>query len=393
MYKRNKYKFGLAAMIVLFVVIGLLTTRNEAPKQPAYVSFSAAPDGTKAIKLLLQEKGHIVKEWKQPWIRLPAQGQSLLLIEPEGVGSKEMKELLQWVEDGNHLLLFQRNPIDKSPFATKELDKAAEKPSSDAKTLVKGSLQLTPSPTPLTQIHAPDSSEFYRGEVTSKYRIKPEKDVKVLWEDDQGVLAAQTKRGEGSITVFLTPDWLTNDKILTASHFEMVWSSLLSLQGDIWVDEYHHGYDTGSGLLAVYPGWLLIVYVQLLLALLFWLWWKGKRFGSIAVPREWVVRRGDETLLAVAHWYQRSGSHKAAILNQERYFRQMIQERWGIRTNASIEEILTFAERKWEHVRFKNLQSLLYRLEEMKQLEGYTTKQFVQDSHVFTEMVQAVEKE
>ena len=316
----------------------------------------------------------MLSEWNQPWIKLPNQvGHAMLVIEPNMLGEKEIKELLLWVKQGNELLLFQKNAINISTITVEKYN-----------SLDTGS----------NSIYLNASREIsFIGNVASVNRIKPDPTLTILLEDDQGIVAAQTKHGQGSIIVFVTPEWLRNDAILESSHFELVWNSLLTLPDKVWVDEYHHGIQTKPGWLAVYPNWLLIIYGQLLLVLWLWLWQRGKRFGAVTLPREWVVRRGDETLLAVAHWYQRTGSHKAALQTQERYLRQSMQERWGLRTTAQPAEVIAVAQQRLESSQAGNVEKILLRLEQINRNEAYSAKQFVLDSHLIAEIVQAIERE
>ena len=154
--------------------------------------------------------------------------------------------------------------------------------------------------------------------------------METLLYDDQGILAGRIQMGKGSMTLFLVPDWMTNAQIQKWSHFEAIWPYI---QGDwsvVWVDEYHHGLQEKPGLLAIYPGWLVASCIQLAAALLLLVWWQGKRFGPVYTLREWTVRRGDETLLAIARWYEQRGLARDALLHREAYLRQLIHDRWGV---------------------------------------------------------------
>ncbi|MFP3392814.1 DUF4350 domain-containing protein [Brevibacillus sp. SIMBA_040] len=369
------YRVGIVVAIVLFIIVGWFAIKPAATNYPPFLAVSAQPDGTKALMVLLEEKGKSVKEWRQPMRFLPnKKGQLLLSVAPSNLQPSELEEISSWVEQGNHLILFDKSTQEwgSLPFSTQDIEDESTKVRN-----IRGALL----------------GEGYFGLAKSLVRLSENGSMEALVYDDQGILAGRTQIGEGSMTLFLVPEWMTNAQIQKWSHFEAIWPYL---QGDwsvVWVDEYHHGLQQKPGLLAIYPGWLIAICLQLAAALLLYVWWQGKRFGPVYTLREWTVRRGDETLLAIARWYEQRGLARDALLHRETYLRQLIHDRWGLHQRADRSEILRIANTKWTERDANKLSHLLQRLEQTKAGERYTTKMLLADSQLLDEMSKRLEKE
>ncbi|MGG1661519.1 DUF4350 domain-containing protein [Brevibacillus sp. NRS-1366] len=375
MDKLRAYRAGIVIAILFLLVLGWFILRPSSMHYPPYLAASAQPDGIKAVLLLLEEKGKSVKEWRQPMRFLPGQeGQALLAVEPNHMTIDEQEEIRNWVERGNHLILFEKSPIEweELPFTTHFTE---EKNSKER------------------NMRGPLLGEGYSGRADSLVRLNEAQSMEALLYDDQGILAGRTSVGKGSITLFLVPEWMTNSQIERHSHFEAIWPYLLGDWPLIWVDEYHHGLQQKPGFFAIYPGWLIVICTQLAIVLLLWVWWRGKRFGPVYTLREWTVRRGDETLLAVSSWYEQRSLAQDAFLHREAYLRQLIHDRWGLHQRADRSELIRVAKTKWTDSEVSKLASLLERLEQAKSGERYTKKKLLVDSLLMDEMSKRLEKE
>lgn len=374
MDKLRTYRAGIVLAILFLLVLGWFALKPAATQYPPYAAASAQPDGIKAVLLLLGEKGKSVKEWRQPMRFLPPQeGQTLLAVEPNTLTPKEQEEIRQWVERGNHLLLFADRPEEWEglPFTTR----------------------FTEQESKLRNLRGPMLGEEQSGQAKSLVRLNEAQSMEALFYDDQGIVAGRTAVGKGRITLFLVPEWMTNSQIERHSHFEAIWPYLIENGSVVWVDEYHHGLQEKPGVFAIYPGWLLAICMQLAAALLMWVWWRGKRFGPVYTLREWTVRRGDETLLAVASWYEQRSLAQDALLHREAYLRQLIQERFGLHQRADRTEIIRVAKTKWTESEVGKLASVLERLEQAKSGERYTKKKLLADSLLLDEISKRLEKE
>ncbi|ATF14272.1 DUF4350 domain-containing protein [Brevibacillus sp. HB1.2] len=368
------YRVGIVVATLLLVIVGWLIVKPTTEPLPPYLASSAQPSGLKAVLVLLEEKGKQVKEWRQPMRFLPtATGQAMLVVEPEKLMPEEQIDILDWVSEGNDLILFQSRPEwEDLPFYTEYIREKENQERNIQGPLVQGR---------------------FMGKAETSFRFLEDEDMEPLLYDDQGILGGRTEVGDGSVTFFLVPEWLTNQKIDRLSHFEAIWPYV---QGDwsvLWVDEYHHGLQEKPGFLAIYPGWLIAACIQLGILLLLYVWWRGKRFGPVYTLREWTVRRGDETLLAVSSWYERRGLAQDALRHREAYMRQLLYDRWGVHQRADRVEIMRYAKTRWTNQEVEKFAHLLERLEQAKNEGRYSPKSLLADSLLLDEITKRLEKE
>lgn len=362
MRRLNKLHVGLAVSILLFLIAGYVILKPNAEDEPPFLSFSADIDGVKAWRELLEGRTGRVKEWRLGWSELPGTAkQALVAVQPGAISKEDIDDVLNWVKQGNDLIVLDQQPFEWSSYfpiapaneTTNKADSTAEK-------------KANPTEPPLGEDQAEtiirqgdEGPAPWTGVVQTAFRLKPVKEQKVLLSDGQGVLASRTAVGSGHITMVLTPEWITNERILKHSHFELLWPLFAEPWSTVWIDETHHGYGTTRGLPAVYPAWLKLAAMQLGLALLAWLWLRGKRFGPVYTPRAWTVRRGDETLLAVAGWYERLGCRDEALAHQQLHLRQLLLERWGLSPSASAQQAAEAARSRWPEPQAARLARLL----------------------------------
>jgi Domain of unknown function (DUF4350) len=371
----RSYRVTLVIAILLLVGIAVMLVKPAPPTYPPYVAKSAQADGSKAIVMLMEEKGKRVKEWRQPMKLLPDHGgQVLVSLEPRGMTEGEREELLDWVALGNDWILLEGEPADweDASFQFLEVEEYEEKERQLSGLEVHGTM---------------------KGSARTPVRFIENPDVEALLTDDEGILAGRTQIGDGSVSLFLVPEWMTNKGIAQHDHFEAIWPNLQENWSVIWVDEYHHGYREQPGMLTLYPGWLIAGFAQLGLLLLLWIWWCGKRFGPIYTLREWTVRRGDETLIAVSSWYERRRLALDALRHREAYMRQLMYERWGVHYHAEQHEIISVARNKWNESEVEDLIQGLQRLEVAKAEKSYTPRQLLADSLLLDKILKHLEKE
>ncbi|MFB6365983.1 DUF4350 domain-containing protein [Paenibacillus elgii] len=377
MLKRNKLQIALAVIIVAFLLFGYVLVKPDLPDLPPYLSTSADRDGTKAVFTLLKEQGAPVKAWKQPWRSLPSGGRhKLIVIQPNTLATKEWEEIRTWVSGGNELVLFHDAPAELDGFSLTNTGKA-------------GSAAVA-----ITDLTG-QSGTGLSGKVASAYRLKEAPDMKPLLKDERGIIAGRASVGQGSMTLLLVPEWMRNDGILEHSHFELIRPYLQTSPEivGLWFDEYHHGLYEKPGLLAVYPGWLLAVLLQLTLGALLWLWMKGVRFGPAYTPRAWTVRRGDETLLAAAGWYERRGLAREALAHQARYVRGLMRERWGVRLDATVTQALAAAKPHLSKQELEQLAAVMRSWQTAEEAASYSPKQFEKDSRMADGLIRRLERE
>ncbi|WP_409343160.1 DUF4350 domain-containing protein [Paenibacillus sp. MBLB4367] len=386
MSKRTNAYIGLAVSVALFIGFGYFIYKPEAPNMAPYLSFSADLDGTKAFAELLREKEQTVKTWELPMKRLPSGGgEALLIIQPSQLADEELKALGSWMAQGNDVVLFTSLPpawAGFQPNTGKTSDEAggmaegrtqgAGKTGGEEGGTVAAANGSVPVPSPsadrkayaelrqLRKTGTAAGAEPLEAVVHSARRLEKASGVETLLEDELGAVGARQTIGDGSLTIVLAPNWLLNSEVLEHKQFELVWPLFERRWDTLWIDEYHHGIQTKPGLLAAYPEWLLAAGAQLALALALWLWMRAKRIGPVHAPRAWTVRRGDETLLAVAGWYERRKLRSEALAHSAERLRQLLWQRWGVAPGAAPQEAASAARIHWDADRASRLERLLH---------------------------------
>src|SRR5699024_11682141 len=113
---------------------------------------------------------------------------------------------MQYVENGNHLIIGKKNPDGLFNFETEYIPET----------------MLTEEET--TEINM--SSQSYQVFLETSFRLKKQENDRILLEDEYGIIALERSLGEGKITMFLEPDWLTNEQITEHEHLAILFDFL-----------------------------------------------------------------------------------------------------------------------------------------------------------------------
>jgi len=302
----------LGGALLIFIVLSYLLSSNQPKDYPGYVSESPAPSGTKAFYTYMENNSDSIERWENAPDFLPdkKENQLLLMIEPFYVpDSMQMNEYISYMEAGNTILLFKNNP--EGMFHLK------------ANPVLAGEEAITVSN---------NLNEEFKAFVPSDTRLLEEDDDDVLLEDDMGVIALKRSFGDGELIVVNSPDWLANEYITDNNHIDLVFSLMESdnTYSRILVDEFIHGSGEATTAVNLYPKWLLVLTLQLILLAILLLWHQGKRFGPLRQPREAAVRFSNERTSALAAWYQRGRLYQDSLEIQADYLKLLMQEKWGI---------------------------------------------------------------
>lgn len=322
--------FWLTVFLCLFISISLWVITPSKPKDYLdYVSDSPSPTGVKAFYTYLERENDTVGRWRQAPNQLPKENQSqlLLMIEPSFIpDEKIMEEYEDFMEAGNTILLLKTNPDEM--FDIQANDSAFANDSRDVEDT---------------------DGDTYKAVKSSSVRIEPGNDDDVLLTDSSGAIAVERDYQNGKLVTAVIPDWVTNDQITEEDHIDLLVSMIDDDIPDwdaIYMDEYIHEAGNATPLTRIYPSWLLMAGFQFILLLILWMWYKGKRFGSIAVPREGIVRFSDERTKALAAWYTRANLYYDSFRIQADYCRHLLQERWGVPYYKNWVDIAPQLERK-----------------------------------------------
>ncbi|WP_164668684.1 DUF4350 domain-containing protein [Virgibacillus doumboii] len=318
-------------VVVLLLFIGIsYTVAPDAPEEfPDFVSDSPSPTGVKAFYTYMDNQTGTVNRWDHSPELLTGEddNQLLIMVEPSFTpNTKEMEEYISFMESGNTILLLKTNP--DGMFGIETVPAQSE------------------SGTVTNQ-----NGNDHKADLNSTFRIDSNKDSNIVLRDDAGVIAAERDLGIGKLITAVSPEWITNGKILEQDHLELIFY-LIQTGNERWeaiyFDEYLHESEHAPAITTLYPGWMLVLGFQVILLTIVWLMHQGKRFGPVIEPREETVRFSYERIRALAAWYQRGNRYIDSLRIQADYLKLRLQERWGIPYYKDWSDIKEHIERKMD---------------------------------------------
>ncbi|HEY2420932.1 MAG TPA: DUF4350 domain-containing protein [Neobacillus sp.] len=370
----NKQTWIWLTILLLFFVLVNYSVFSQKPKNyPNYVSDSPSPTGVKAFYTYLNKEMES-KRWVAPPEMLAKGKENLLLVmvEPSFIpDQKEMNAYIHFMEAGNTVLLFQNNPKGMFDLKTEQIDVAA---------------------TNAVKVHDQQHTT-YKAEINSSFRLVKKKADEILFYDDAGTISLKRPIGKGQLIVTISPEWLTNDKLLNKDHLPLILTLFAEGKAkNAMFDEYVHGQQNASTTMNIYPKWFLLLLLQAIIITGLWLWYKGKRFGPIFVPREASVRFSDEGIRALTAWYIRGRRYHDSIFIQSDYVKHFLQERWGIPYNKEWKELSSLLERKLVHMPKSELGPFLNGLANVLEKEKLNKQEFLLWSRKLDRLREEVEQ-
>lgn len=351
--------FWLVVLLIFFIIISIFGYSQKPKVYPNYVSDSPAPRGVKAFYTYLNKEMK-VKSWTYSPKMLPTgpEKKLLIMVEPSFIpNQEEMGAYNRFMEDGNTILLLMGNPKGMFDLKVKPLGMG---PTFEANKVYD------------------QNKKWYIAGVNSSIRLLPEMNEKQLLYDSGGTIALEQTVGQGQLIVGITPEWMTNDQILSNQSLSLLLYLLNeSKTQTVFFDEYIHTGKSTAALLNVYPKWFLLILLQVILITILWLWYKGKRFGPIFVPREETVRFSDEGIKALTAWYLKGRRYHDSFLIQADYVRLLLQERWRIPYNKKWQDLSPFLERKWLGVHKSDIRPFLNGMTKMVEKEKMNKQEFL----------------
>ncbi|WP_042144139.1 DUF4350 domain-containing protein [Paucisalibacillus sp. EB02] len=352
----KKTWIGLLVLLIIFVTVSIVLSSNKPKEYPPFLSASPSPSGIKGFYTYLEEEVNSARRWNHaPSLLKEEENQLLLMVEPALITNQAvMKDYLEFVEAGNTILIFKRNLEGMFDIST-------DYGMIDSETVILEN----------------DAGTEFHASMFSQVRILPEANDQVLLQDDLGVIAIKRQIGSGHLIAVNSPDWLTNQHILEENNLDIVlglleeesWTSIL-------IDEFTHQ-SKGKGISDVYPMWLLVAGLQLILFTLLWLLYKGKRFGPTRIPREDYVRFSDERITALASWYQKGKAYRESLNNQAEYLRLVLGEKWGISYQKEWKDLKELLTPKINVMNDEELSIFLYDIESVLQKQQITKQEYL----------------
>lgn len=314
---------GLLVMLVAVAIIAAIQ-QAEQPLAPILASFSAQPNGAKALRLWLDELGLENSNEAVSVFEVPDGVRLLLILEPTmPILATEWDAIDAWVADGGTVLVAGDTFGMRVVFDHYDVEMLYDTPEAtafDAQTpLLSGSLLV-------------DSAEIRPGAYFSTERD----DIVVHMAVEQRPLTLSFPVEEGRVILSATPFPFTNAGLQRSGNAGFVLNLVEAAREDglIWFDEWHHGVRAQlPGSIGV-DNWLrqvptgqafllaaAIIFVALVMG--------GRRFG-----RTWTLQATRRTPLeyitAVANLNRRAGNRQAVLDNYRYRLKRSLGRRYRL---------------------------------------------------------------
>lgn len=345
----------VAILITIILLIIILTSPQSARERLPFSSLSPKLIGSKALALLLEERGYLVQEWEKTYDQLPSITKSTLFtIEPNTPppSSDELNQIIQWVEKGNQWIL----------FATPET-RWNEALGFQIESCYSGRyVQVARDP----NLNNPWLNEI-RALDWGQDCVKPTIQDKSLLRRISGKsMVVVRQQGEGRIVYIPYSQLLVNERIAQVDNialplglledytqhilFDETVHPLLpridqSNTSDEEVPEFDRDFSLSSFFSMIQLNGILVI-LQLFVAVVFWVWWKGKRFAPARRESHLKMRAGDEHVIAMGRWLKRHSSRKELLNYVFQKLRRDIQSTLSLPQTIKEEQLLESIEKK-----------------------------------------------
>jgi uncharacterized protein DUF4350 len=366
---RQRLTIILTVLVILAILVVLNTityVQKEKPEDseiaPIRSTYHAGPTGTRALYDFLSESGYKVMRWREPPDHLAGDagrrvgtfvliGSTQIPVAPEHV-----KPILEWVDNGGHLVLIDRQPasallpktgdwlINMKGFAfpLSDVDPADPK-------------DMTVSVTAIQPVQATALTKDVQSVLPSRFAARvrftaAERPAEIEDDepatlspapvvhlaDEQGALVVDYSYGSGRIIVLSDPYIVANGGIELKDNLSLAVNAVTTSGGLIAFDEYHQGRGaTGNALVTYFAGTPVVpIAVQIVLIVLVLLWSRARRFGR-PLPLKQVDRRSSlEFVASMSELQERSRAFDLAIENIYSRTRRVLARHAGVDYNS-----------------------------------------------------------
>jgi hypothetical protein len=393
----------LSLLLLVTLVIAVFAVRSSRSQQrgdefpPRRTSYSPGRGGYQAVYEALERLDYPVHRWRLSLDHLSEPG-TLIIASPESaLTTAEWRGLVQWVQQGNLLvLLTDQGHLFRQETSYPEIRAAAPRPSrlaqptplaATARELrTQAAFRLDATPSTRTSLAVQPVSG---AQALSATPLAP------LYRDDSGVTVAYTTWGSGRVIVSSSPWSLSTVGVGQADNFAWLLATLHAYApgegvqafrrsgvqdglhrtrerpnartperlnarlAPIWFDEYHHGYGQREGILSLLAPVARLGLAQLAVAWLMLAYAVSRRFGG-SVPDEGRVRRSrSEYLGGMSSLLGRARAIDLAVAQVRRQFTSDAVRVLGL--PRDVQEPVLIAAAAARGIDAERLQSLLQR--------------------------------
>ena len=326
-------------LFISLLAITFLTAAGRISEEvaPSLASYSAQPDGAKALRLWLAEMGYEVSDKTLAHFRPPEDTALIFILEPAlPITPAEWQELDQWVEEGGTLVLVGDRSLALAMARHYDF-----------------SLHFSDSPpaglAPQTPLWL---SPPFTGPAEARARayLQTRRDDFVTHlATAAGPVLVSFKQGAGQVILSSIPFPLTNAGLKETGNPALVLNmvAMAAPNGQLWFDEWHHG-KQGSAAEIIGPGnWLRytsagrsLLYVALVIFVAIAL--QGRRFGRpVPLPENVARRRPLEYITAIANLSRRAGHRQAVLAAYKHRLKRGLGQRYRLDPTLPDDEYVT----------------------------------------------------
>jgi hypothetical protein len=285
----------------LAVVGGIAFERQMSDYLPESKTVTSAlntkPSGYSGTSELAEKLGYKVHHWQESYRRLSAVSGTLVVVSPlQSPQPHEVTQILEWVKKGNNLIYFDH--FDYS-FQKRLLEPLGmDSKSGD---------DLIDAKVPVPQTGEPLFKFVDHLMITASNRLTGGKS---LVSDKSGSLVAFTTYGDGKVIACSSPSLCSNRRFHNEDNwdnFQFFINALSTTPGDIYFDEYSHGFTSGHNVFVfLSKGPVGFIFVQLIILLIIGVLAACQRFGATRIVP--VKRKASnlEFISGMANAYQRA---------------------------------------------------------------------------------------
>jgi hypothetical protein len=336
MVTRNRWVLIGAIGIVVLLIL-LLAPWSGGGQQGS--TYSRAPGGYGAWYASMQGQGAEIQRWQKPLGELFQTDSPRTLLQIPGRNGWQNFPDLEWVNDGNVVVLLgieperlgfnTRSTITNAPFTS-----VIPSPNGDVTIQTHRRFPIfdrlpnpTPNPTP-----SPTSIQHIPAD-------SPARAAQSMLSDAYGAIVQAWSYGEGQIIFVVTPHLAANAYQDAPGNFSFLAQLVQEPGNPIWVDEYLHGYKDTEAIagatsqsliryLAQTP--ILIVAVQALVVLLVLIWGFNQRFGAAVKLTEPAIDNSKAYIQALAAVLRKANCSEFVVSTIARAEQIQIQRSLGL---------------------------------------------------------------
>jgi hypothetical protein len=313
---------AIGLLLSLIVITGLAALQRTQEVAPPLASFSAAPDGAKALRLWLEALGYELPEPVVSSFVPPLETDLILLLEPSvGITPEEWQVLDAWVEQGGQLTIVGQDFNAALAFRHYDFNLRYTTPITSAQ-VVQTPLWTAPPIDP-AQV---ETDAFF---VTNRQDFV----THLALAGDPVIVSFKEAQGQVLLSAAAFP--FSNAGLKEPGNPALV-LNVVGAAGEgasIWFDEWHHGVRTQTAEIVGPFNWLrftpagrslLFVATVILVGLAL----RGRHFGRpVPLPNTLARRAPLEYITAIANLSRRA-EHRPAMLE---HYRQRLKRALGRR--------------------------------------------------------------